>query len=266
MLISYSDGAALLSGVLVGFVLGLIGGGGSVFATPLLVYFVGVRDPHVAIGTGATAVAVNALFNLFGHARAGHVKWPCAVVFAASGVLGAVVGSSLGKVFDGQKLLLLFGALMLVVAIQMAFKRPAQTNKDVAMTSVNARAMVPSLLFFGVSVGVLAGFFGIGGGFLVVPGILAATGMPMISAIGSSLVSVTAFGAATAANYAVSGLVDWRVAALLLTGGVIGGTFGGMLAQRIAVRKQTLTRIFAALVAGVGAYVIYRGALVLIRP
>jgi uncharacterized protein len=264
--LSYSDGAALLSGVMVGFVLGLIGGGGSVFATPLLVYFVGVRDPHVAIGTGATAVAVNALFNLFGHARAGHVKWPCALVFAASGILGAVIGSSLGKVFNGQRLLFLFGALMLLVAAQMAFKRSPQSDKNVTMTAVNARYMIPSLVFFGLSVGVLAGFFGIGGGFLVVPGILAATGMPMIAAVGSSLVSVTAFGAATAANYAISGLVDWRVAALLLAGGVVGGIFGGMLAQRVAVRKRTLTQIFAALVASVGIYVIYRGALVLIAP
>lgn len=263
MPISYDDGAALLSGVLVGFVLGLIGGGGSVFATPLLVYFVGVRDPHVAIGTGATAVAINALVNLFGHARAGHVKWPCAFVFAAAGTMGAVIGSSLGKVFDGQKLLLLFGALMLVVAARMAFKRSPQSDKDVAMTVVNARGMIPSLVFFGLSVGALAGFFGIGGGFLVVPGILAATGMPMISAVGSSLVSVTAFGVATAANYAVSNLVDWRVAALLLAGGVVGGLFGGRLAQRVAGRKQTLTRIFAVLVAGVGVYVIYRGTLVL---
>ena len=80
------DVLALLSGVLVGFVLGLIGGGGSVFAAPLLVYFVGVSDPHIAIGTSAFAVAANALANLFGHARAGHVKWRCAVLFAGSGV------------------------------------------------------------------------------------------------------------------------------------------------------------------------------------
>ncbi len=263
---SFSDVAALLSGGIVGFVLGLIGGGGSVFATPLLVYFVGVSDPHVAIGTGATAVAINALFNLVGHARAGNVKWPCAIVFATAGVVGATIGSSLGKVFDGQKLLLLFGILMLVVAAQMAFKKPTVPNPDVRMTPANARGMAPALIFFGLTVGMLAGFFGIGGGFLVVPGILAATHMPMISAIGSSLVSVSVFGAATAANYALSGLVDWRVATLLLAGGVVGGYFGGVLSRRISARKETLTRIFAALVAGVGLYVIYRGALVLIAP
>ncbi len=260
MIFSPGDVPALFSGVIVGFVLGLIGGGGSVFATPLLVYYVGLRDPHVAIGTGATAVAMNALVNLFGHARAGNVRWPCALYFAGAGVLGATLGSSLGKVFDGQKLLLLFGVLMLVVAAQMALKKQPAVQHEVRMTKANVLGMAPALTFFGLGAGALSGFFGIGGGFLVVPAIIAATKMPILAAIGSSLVSVTVFGAATAANYAFSGLVDWRVAGFLLAGGVAGGIGGGMLAGRMAVRKQALTQIFAILVAGVGLYVIYRGA------
>ena len=123
--------------------------------------------------------------------------------------------------------------------------------------------MAPALVLYGLGVGLLSGFFGIGGGFLVVPGIFAATGMPIISAIGSSLVSVTAFGATTAANYAFSGMVDWRIAGFLLAGGVVGGLGGGMLAAHLAVRRQVLSNVFAALVAGVGVYVVVRGALVL---
>lgn len=260
MFLSPGDGPALLSGVLVGLVLGLIGGGGSVFATPLLFYFVGLRDPHIAIGTGATAVAINSLFNLVGHARAGNVRWPCGIFFATAGFFGATLGSSLGKIVDGQKLLLLFGILMLAIAAQMALKNPSQVELDVRMTPGNARAMAPTLAMFGLAAGALAGFFGIGGGFLVVPAIIAATQMPILAAIGSSLVSVTVFGAATAANYALSGLVDWRIAAFLLVGGVVGGIGGGMLAGRLAARKQALARIFAVLVAGVGLYVVYRGA------
>lgn len=263
MVFSPGDVPALFSGVLVGFVLGLIGGGGSVFATPLLVYYVGLRDPHVAIGTGATAVAMNALVNLVGHARAGNVRWPCALSFAAAGVLGATIGSSLGKIFDGQKLLLLFGVLMLVVAVQMALKKQPAIQHEARMTRENVVAMAPALAFFGLGAGALSGFFGIGGGFLVVPAIIAATKMPILAAIGSSLVSVTVFGAATAANYAFSGMVDWRIAAFLLAGGVVGGVGGGILAGHMAVRKSALTQIFAVLVAGVGLYVIYRGALVL---
>jgi len=263
LILSFVDVASVVSGLIVGFVLGLIGGGGSVFATPLLVYFVGVSDPHVAIGTGATAVAVNALVNLVPRARAGQVKWPCAMVFAASGFFGSAAGSTLGKVFDGQKLLLLFGVVMLVIAAQMGFSKGAPLDKDVRLTPENARRMAPMLISFGFGVGALAGFFGIGGGFLAVPGILAATGMPMIYAVGSSLLSVAVFGATTATNYMISGLIDWRISALVLFGGAIGGVFGGALATRLAGQKQALRQIFAVMIAGVGLYVVYRGVLAL---
>jgi len=259
---SFTDVASVISGVIVGFVLGLIGGGGSVFATPLLVYFVGVSDPHVAIGTGATAVAVNALVNLVPRARAGQVKWRCAAVFAAAGFFGSAAGSTLGKIVDGQKLLLLFGVVMLVIAARMGASGAA-VEHDVRLTAANARKMAPPLIAYGFGVGALAGFFGIGGGFLAVPGILAATGMPMIYAVGSSLVSVAVFGATTSFNYMLSGLIDWRISALVLVGGAIGGFFGGALATKLSGRKQALRQIFAVMIAGVGFYVIYRGVLAL---
>ena len=259
-----SDLLGLFSGSLIGFVLRLIGGGGSVLATPLLVYLVGVQSPHVAIGTGALAVAASAFVNLIGHWRAGNVKWPCALLFAASGIVGASLGSTLGKHFDGQKLLLLFGIVMILIAAQMLRTRSAEGNAAIRLNSETARKLGPPLIGYGFAVGALSGFFGIGGGFLVVPGILAATRMPLIAAIGSSLVSVTLFGATTAANYAFSGLVDWRLAALFLAGGVVGGVVGGRLAVRLSKKKQALSLIFAAVVATVGCYVVYRGILNLI--
>ena len=111
------DVLAIGSGSLVGFVLGLIGGGGSILAVPLLVYVVGVSSPHIAIGTSAVAVALSALSSLVGHARAGNVRWPCASAFAVAGVGGAAFGSTIGKHVDGQQLLTLFGVLMIVVAV-----------------------------------------------------------------------------------------------------------------------------------------------------
>src|SRR5947199_9205724 len=101
----------LASGVLVGFSLGLVGGGGSILAVPLMVYVVGVPDPHVAIGTSAVAVAANAAVNLSNHARGGTVQWSCALTFAAAGIAGAFVGSLAGKMVDGQRLLALFAVL-----------------------------------------------------------------------------------------------------------------------------------------------------------
>jgi uncharacterized membrane protein YfcA len=95
----------LASGALVGVLLGLIGGGGSVLAVPLLVYLVGVPSAHVAIGTSAVAVALNAASGLATHARLGTVKWPCALVFSAAGVAGAFLGASLGKQLGGTELL-----------------------------------------------------------------------------------------------------------------------------------------------------------------
>ena len=95
----------LASGALVGFSLGLVGGGGSILAVPLMVYVVGVGEPHVAIGTSAIAVAANAAVNLSNHARGGTVVWSCALMFAAAGVAGAFGGSILGKMLDGQRLL-----------------------------------------------------------------------------------------------------------------------------------------------------------------
>lgn len=253
------DLLAVGSGTLVGFVLGLIGGGGSILAVPLLVYVVGVSSPHVAIGTSAVAVAISALVNLVGHARAGHVKWRCALVFATAGSAGAALGSTFGKQFDGERLLVLFGALMIVIAGLMVWKGSEASNGDVRLTRHTAPKLMPLLLAYGVSVGALAGFFGIGGGFLVVPGIVAATGMPLIFAIGSSLVSVFSFGLTTAGNYALSGLIDWTLVACFVGGGVVGGFGGQMLAARLAGKKKVLSNIFAGIVALVGAYVVWRG-------
>ncbi|HUJ99564.1 MAG TPA: sulfite exporter TauE/SafE family protein, partial [Stellaceae bacterium] len=193
---------ALLSGSLVGFSLGLIGGGGSILAVPLLLYVVGISDPHVAIGTSALAVAANAFVNLAGHWRAGTVKWPCAAAFAASGVVGAAIGSTLGKAFDGRKLLFVFALVM--IAVGAAMLRPRLSGGDPGVR-INPRIAL-RLIAVGLVAGAISGLFGIGGGFLIVPGIMLGSGMPILNAIGSSLFSVGAFGLTTAVNYALSGL------------------------------------------------------------
>src|SRR3546814_18595299 len=108
------DILTLISGVLVGFTLGVIGGGGSILALPLLLYVVGMKDPHVAIGTSALAVAANAFANLIQHARAGTVTWPCALVFGASGVVGALFVSTLGTMVAGRHPPVLFVGVVVV--------------------------------------------------------------------------------------------------------------------------------------------------------
>lgn len=244
----------VMSGVLVGFTLGLVGGGGSILAVPLMVYVVGVDNPHVAIGTSALAVAANAAMNLGNHARRGNVRWDCAAVFAAAGVIGAYGGSTLGKAIDGQKLLLLFALLMLVVGALMLRGRGDGGDADARLD----RRTAPRLAGFGGLAGALSGFFGIGGGFLIVPGLIAATRMPMLLAIGSSLVAVTAFGLTTALNYARSGLIDWTLAGVFVGGGLLGGLFGASLATRLSRSRGALNLVFAGLIFAVALYMLVR--------
>lgn len=251
-LLQYVLGAG--AGALVGFVLGLVGGGGSILAVPLMVYLVGVSNPHVAIGTSALSVAVNAAIGLASHARARAVKWRCASVYAAAGVAGAFAGSSAGKTFDGHKLLFLFAIVMVVVGVLMLRSRGQAGNPDVRLGRENATKLVG----YGAATGALSGFFGIGGGFLIVPGLVAATGMPMINAIGSSLVAVAAFGLTTAFNYALSGLVDWLLAAAFIAGGLLGGTFGASLATRLSAARGRLSAIFAVLIFAVASYMMWK--------
>src|ERR1700760_1183187 len=132
----------LASGLLVGFSLGLVGGGGSILAVPLMVYVVGVPEPHIAIGTSAIAVATNAAINLTNHARGGTVIWSCALIFAVAGMVGAFFGSILGKMLDGQKLLALFALVMLVIAALMLKTRARVGAADVKMSMSNLPAIV----------------------------------------------------------------------------------------------------------------------------
>ncbi|MDP1875758.1 sulfite exporter TauE/SafE family protein [Phenylobacterium sp.] len=247
--------AAVLSGAVVGLLLAVFGGGGSVLATPALLYVVGISDTHLAIGTSAAAVAVNAAINLIGHARGGRVKWPCASVFAAAGLAGALGGSSLAKQVDGQQLLVLFALAMAAIALSM-MRKPKDAGDPSAHISW---AMTLRLAPIGLATGFAAGFFGIGGGFLIVPGLMAASGMTLANAAASSLLSVSLFGAATSANYAFSGLVVWPVAGLFIAGGTAGGWLGMRAAGLLADRALLARRLFAGLVLIVAAYVAWMG-------
>ena len=182
------------------------------------------------------------------------MKWGCAGLFAATGVAGAFLGSSLGKAIDGQKLLFLFALLMFAVGILMLRRRRQDGQPDVRLCSANAL----KLAVLGFLAGGLSGFFGIGGGFLIVPGLMLATSMPILNAVGSSLLAVGAFGITTAINYALSGWVDWLLAGVFVAGGIVGGLGGVKLAHDLAPRRGLLNAVFASLIFVVAAYVLYR--------
>ena len=245
---------AAVGGAVIGVLLAVFGGGGSVLAAPFLIYAVGVKDPHVAIGTSAAAVAVNAAVGLATQARAGRVKWPCALVFGGAGLTGSVVGAQSAKLVDGKSLLVWFALAMAMVGVSMLVPRKAEGDPGVRLDARLAVRLAP----IGLLTGLAAGFFGIGGGFLIAPGLMAATGMTLAHAAASSLVSVVLFGAATSASYAASGLVDWPLFLALTAGGALGALAGAPLANVLAARAAAARRLFALMIVAAAAYVAWR--------
>lgn len=144
---------------------------------------------------------------------------------------------------------------MIGVGLSMLRRRRTADAPDVLLTRDSASTLLPRLVPIGLGVGLAAGFFGIGGGFLIVPGLILATAMLLPFAIGTSLVVVSALGLTTATSYAVSGLVDWGVTALLVAGGVVGTVGGIALGKVLGTRKGLLERGFAAVVIAIGVYI-----------
>lgn len=246
---------SVISGVLVGFTLGIIGGGGSILAVPLLVYFVGyARQPHTAIGTTAVAVGINALIAAVPHIRAKTVQFRVGAYFALAGIVGAALGSRLGLMVDGQHLLFLFALLMIAISVLM-WRRGDRAAQD-SQPAGPAQASLGRVLGTGFVVGMASGFFGIGGGFLIVPGLIMSAGLTTIAAIGTSLLSVFAFGATTAVQYALAGKVDLLVALLFIAGGLLGGVLGAAAGRKLGSAR--LTRVFSVVLLVVAIYMVLK--------
>jgi Predicted permeases len=250
---------SVISGILVGFSLGLIGGGGSILAIPLLIYFVGYHHPHLAIGTTALAVGINAYLNLIPHALKKNVKYKEGIIFTIPGVAGVLGGSELGLLTPGKFLLFFFGFLMIAIAIYMLVHKPGQDGKDIK-SGLSYKKIIP----VGVAVGFASGYFGIGGGFLIVPGLLFGGGLNIIQAVGTSLISVGTFGVTTAIRYALNGELNIVLSAFFILGGIAGGWGGARIANRLP--RRTLTEVFAFIVIAVAIYIIIKNWSVVLHP
>jgi len=246
---------SVLFGGLIGMLLGLVGGGGSILTVPILVYVIGL-NVQAATATSLAIVGASALAGSFPHAKANRVNVRVAVFFGFFGIAGAFAGTWLNYLVSGPWILLLFGLLMLLVAARM-WRRGRATAAQAAQTQhIGWKAPVA-----GLAVGLLTGFFGVGGGFLIVPALALALGMPMVLAIGTSLIIIAINSASGLAAHASAGEFNAPVALLFIVGGMAGGLAGGRLAGR--VNEQVLARAFSILVAVVGLYLFVRnGALI----
>ncbi|AFH42004.1 sulfite exporter TauE/SafE family protein [Fervidicoccus fontis] len=241
---------SIISGLIVGFSLGLIGGGGSILAIPLLLYFVGFNHPHMVIGTTALAVSINAFLNLIPHARKKNVNFRKGILFSIPGVAGVLIGAELGLLTPGKKLLFLFAILMIIIGIYMLKRKCVN-----AAAEPKHEESIAKLLSIGFLVGFASGYFGIGGGFLIVPGLIYSAALNILQAVGTSLISVGLFGLVTAIRYAISGDLNLIISASYILGGIFGGWIGAYFASKVS--KRLLTKIFAIIIIIVAIYMLF---------
>ena len=239
----------LAFGVIVGLALGLVGGGGSILTVPILIYALG-ESVHLATGTSLAIVGANALIGAWDHGRGGRVRLRTALIVGGTGIVGALAGTYLNHLAPGRVILLGFAGLMLVAAVAMARVRLGDRTESESPTGFS-----PQVMGAGLAVGVLTGFFGVGGCFLIVPALVLVLGLPMRAAVGTSLF-VIAINAGAALLGHLHGGVDWGVTALFIIGGTAGSIAGSRLSGRLDERRLRLG--FAGMVVLVALYILAR--------
>jgi hypothetical protein len=249
---------AIPFGLAVGLSLGLVGGGGSILAVPILVYVLG-QDVKEATTASLLIVGATALAGAVDHARGGRVRLRTAVLFAAGGATGALAGTALNRVASAETILFLFALVLLAAAYAMV--RGGDRGGPLE-TAPRGRGLWLEVVPVGVGVGVLTGFFGVGGGFLIVPALALLLGLPMPVAVGTSLLVIALTSTAALAAHLTTGGIDWVVAAAFTAAGIAGATAGSRLGQRVSSRR--LREAFAILVVAVATFLLVENASVLV--
>jgi uncharacterized membrane protein YfcA len=239
---------AMVLSVVIGVTLGLLGGGGSILTTPILIYALGV-EPKPAIATSLIIVGVTSLAAVVQHARAGNVVWKTGAVFGAAGMVGAYGGGYVADWFSETTLLVLFGLMMLATAGAMlrGRKEPVATGHEHALWKVVIEGSV---------VGVVTGLVGAGGGFLVVPALALMGGLPMPKAVGTSLLVIAMKSFAGYLGHATHVEVDLGLAGAMSAAAVGGSFLGSALVHKVP--PELLRKGFAIFVLVMAVFVLYQ--------
>ncbi len=240
-------------GLVIGVLLGLLGGGGSILAVPALVYGVGMTL-SAAVPTSLIVVGVSSATAVLPRLRSGQVAWRIAAVFGAAGAGAAFAGTALNRVLDPRVVLIGFAALMVAAGIRMLRDQPT-SGGDCALPDggVNWRGCLPKAIGSGLVVGFLTGLFGVGGGFLIIPALVLLLGLPMTVAVGTSLVIIVINSAAGFAAHAGNATLSYPIVAVFTVAAVAGSLIAGKVASRLPADR--LRRWFAYLVFAVAAFV-----------
>lgn len=243
-------GLAVPLALLIGISLGLLGGGGSILAVPLLVYVAGLPTQQ-AVATSLFVVGVTSLVGLVPHVRAGRVRWRTGLQFGISGMSGSYLGGRLGSQLPGTVLLTSFALMMLAASIAMIRGRQDTGSQD---TGGGTGLRPVPMVALGVLVGSVTGLVGAGGGFLIVPALVIVGGLPMTTAVGTSLLVISLQSAAGLAGHLAGTDLPWGLALAVTTTAVAGSLLGARWCGR--VDQATLRRSFGLMVLAMGAVVL----------
>lgn len=232
------NAVALLGAVAIGLALGLTGAGGSILTLPVLVYLADI-PLRQAVGLSLLIVGLAALVGALQRARAGELHLKAAGMFVISGILGAVVGAQFTLLVSPAVLLFSFAALMILVGVKMLL--PQKGGPQSAPECHPLRC-----LLVGGGVGILTGFLGVGGGFLLVPALVKFARLSLRTATGTSLAIIAANSAAGFVSHLGETPVPWLLAGAFALIAVAGVLAGGKLTS--CVPEKILRRAFALLV------------------
>ena len=269
---------AVAAGLMIGLCLGTLGGGGSILAVPALVYLLG-QSPHQATTASLLVVGIAASAGAVTHARAGRVRLKEGAVFGVLGIAGSYLGSRASAAVPANVLLAGFGILMLAVAAAMiARRRPGrqvpgrhhdgghqlplpgqgQAEKPAHGWALGGGRHPLLVAAAATAVGLITGFFGVGGGFVVVPALVLILGFDMPAAAGTSLVVIAINSAAALASRATRGglQMDWVVIIGFTVAAVAGVLAGGHLTGRVSPRHLNVA--FTVLIVAVAGYTLAR--------
>lgn len=237
--------SSLVAALTIGISLGLFGGGGSILTVPALVYWGGL-SPFEATSTSLVVVGLTSVSGALQHARRGKLRLRAALLIAATGVPAAFLGSMLSRQLPERALLLLFAAVMVLGGLAMIFRRTREAEGEASAIRV---------LLAGLAVGLITGFFGVGGGFLVVPTLVLFAQVPMADAVGTSL-AVIAFNCAGgfAGRLQAAGSIHWVATLLFSAVAILGSFVGAGLAPRLT--SAALRRCFGVFVLAIAAFMI----------
>jgi uncharacterized membrane protein YfcA len=247
----------ILLSLVIGLLLGLLGGGGSILTVPVLVYLVNV-EPKTAIATSLLVVGVTSLTAVLSHARTGRVCWRTGLIFGVAGMLGSYAGGRLAAYIPGGILLLLFAAIMFGTALAMLRSRRDENfgGQELSAPPCPAHLPILAILFDGLIVGGLTGLVGAGGGFLVVPALNLLGGLSMHAAVATSLLVIAMKSFAGLGGYIAHVNIDFQLAGIVTGAAIVGSLFGGFLSHRISA--MLLRRGFGAFVILIACYLLYK--------